>query len=236
MPIIDSEIRCPACMTECKLSFSIADEKRTEWIFCKCGCVFHQGRVDKAIFNEEYHKKVTEFKALPERCEYIMRQYLPIVRELTYGRKFLDVGHGFDSFIEPLKKDGWIVDGIDLMAHGYIVGDFETYNFKTKYDFILMSRVLESFHNPIKALYKAKELLNKNGVLLIITPDAELIYEKGMFDFGNWNPNDKSIIFSESQLRKILETLQFKVILCRKDTERRGLGWNHVHFLVQRTN
>ena len=105
MPIIDSEIKCPACMSPCKLSFDIADVEKTEWVFCKCRCVFHQKRVDKAIFNEEYHKKVTEFKALPERCDYIMRQYLPIVRELTYGRKFLDIGHGFDHYINNLKKD-----------------------------------------------------------------------------------------------------------------------------------
>ena len=236
MPLIDSLIQCPACMSECKLSFTIADEAKTNWIFCKCGTVFHQGRVDKSIFNEDYHKKVTEFKALPERCDYIMRQYLPIVRELTYGRRFLDIGHGFDHYINALKKDGWITEGIDLLPHGYIVGDFETYKFKDTYDFILMSRILESFHNPIKSLYKAKELLNTNGVMLIITPDAELIYEKGMFDFGNWNPNDKSIIFSERQLKKILETIGFKVILSRKDTERRALGWNHVHMLVQKVN
>lgn len=236
MPLIDSVILCPACMSECKLSFAIADTERTEWIFCKCGTVFHQGRVDKSIFNEDYHKKVTEFKALPERCDYIMRQYLPIVRELTYGRYFLDIGYGFNYHIETLKKDGWITDGIDLLPHGYIEADFETHKFKTTYDFILMSRILESFHNPIKSLYKAKELLNNNGVMLIITPDAELIYEKGMFDFGNWNPNDKSIIFSERQLKKILETIGFKVILSRKDTERRGLGWNHVHMLVQKLN
>ena len=234
MPQLIDAIVCPICLSPCKLSFTIADEQKTDWIFCNCRCIFHMNKVDKSIFDEEYHKKVLDFKALPERCEYLMRQYLPIVRELTYGRKFLDVGYGFDYHLVNLKKDGWITNGIDLLNHGYICDDFETHDFKAnRFDFILMSRVLECFHNPIKALYKAKELLAINGVLLIITPDSELVYERGMFEFGNWNPTDKSVIFSELQLKKVLETLGFKVILSRKDTERRGLGWNHVHVMVQ---
>lgn len=233
MPEID--ILCPACASECKLSFTIADTAETEWVFCKCGTIFQTKKTDKAHFDEAYLKKYTDYKALQTRCEYLMRVYLPLVRELTYGRRFLDVGCAFDHHIDYLKKDGWITEGIDLLETGHIKADFEKHDFKArKFDFILMGRVLEAFENPIRALVKAKELMPVGGVLAIVTPDAELVYQKGMFNFGNWNPDDKWIIFSETQLRRILETIGFKVVLSRKDTERRFLGWNHMHLIAQK--
>ena len=235
MPSTLEEVKCPACGSECKLSFTIADEARTDWVFCLCRTIFKLDKTDKAHFDEAYLKRYTDYKALPARYDYFMRLYLPLVRELTYGRRFLDVGHGVDYQIRALEADGWIAEGIDLMPNEWIEGDFEKHDFKVKqYDFILMGRVLEAMHNPIKALLKAKELLSLGGVLAITTPDAELVYQKGMFEFGNWNPEDKWIIFGETQLKKILETLGFKVILSRKDTERRGVGWNHFHIIAQK--
>lgn len=238
MPAILEKVICPACSSECKLSFTISDNANTDWVFCKCGSIFQTEKNDKAKFNEEYLKKYTDYKALPDRCDYFMRLYLPLVRELTYGRRFLDVGHAFEHNIKNLEADGWISEGIDLIpGAGQITDDFEKHDFKNKkYDFILMGRVLEAMHNPMRALVKAKDLLLMNGVLAIVTPDAELVYQKGLFEFGNWNPEDKWVIFSEKQLRNILETIGFKVILSKKDTERRGVGWNHVHFIVQKVS
>lgn len=236
MPVVDPVI-CPACASECKLSFQVADEKATDWVFCKCGTIFQcDKKTDKKHFNLEYLTKYTDYKELKARAEYFMRVYLPMVRELTYGRRFLDVGNAFDYNVNYLSDDGWVTESIDLIAEaGGLTGDFEKHDFKNKrYDFILMGRVLEAFENPIRALLKAKELLLPKGVIAIVTPDAEIVYEKGMFEFGNWNPDDKWIIFSETQLGKILTTLGFKVIMSRKDTERRGIGWNHVHIIAQK--
>lgn len=228
-------VRCPACLSECKMSFQVADAETTEWVFCVCGSLFQPDKIDKAHFDEDYLKKYVDYKALPERADYFMRLYLPLVRELTYGRRFLDVGFGFEYHMKSLTADGWIVDGIDLVPNDWITGDFEKHEFKNmQYDFVHMGRVLEAFHNPVKAIVKAKELLSPGGVLAIVTPDAELVYTGGMFAFGNWNPKDKGIIFSETQLKKTLETLGFRVILSRKDTERRGIGWNHMHVIAQK--
>lgn len=233
--MLDTCLKCPACNSDVKLSFTINDKEKTEWIFCACGTVFHQKKIDKAYFNEEYNANYSDYKALKERYEYMDEVYLPIIRELTNGRRYLDIGYGVDYHINNLKADGWITDGIELCRNGYIKGDFEKHNFKkNKYDYILMGQVLGSFHNPLGALLKAKDLLNPNGVLFIVSPDAELIYNKGIFDFGNWNPKERWIIFSETQLKKTLETLGFKVILARKDIEKRFIGWNHMHLIAQK--
>ena len=235
MPPVLEEIQCPACGADCKLSFTVCDKENTDWVFCGCSTIFRLGKPDKAHFDAEYLKKYTDYKALAERYDYFLRLYLPLVRELTYGRRFLDVGFGADYQIKALEQDGWIVDGIDLMENEYTTGDFEKHDFTGRqYDFVLMGRVLEAFHNPMRCLLKAKEILSPGGVLAITTPDAELVYERGLFGFGNWDPQDKWVIFGETQLRKVLETMGYKVVLSRKDTEKRGVGWNTMHIIAQR--
>ncbi len=87
-------ISCPACNEPVKLSFTIADEEKTEWIFCSCGSVFHQKKIDKAHFDDKFIKFYKEYRSVQERYEYLERVYLPLIEEMTYGRRFLDVGFG----------------------------------------------------------------------------------------------------------------------------------------------
>lgn len=235
MPLTLEGIKCPACQSECKLSFTIADEEKTDWVFCSCGSVFHQKKIDKKVWDAEWLKKYSDWKAIEERYEYLRRVYIPIAEELTYGRRFLDVGFGCDYHIKGLSERGWITDGIDIIPNDHITGDFETHNFgNEKYDFILMGQVLESFENPIKAIYKAKELLMPKGLLMVVSPDAELIYQVGMWRFGNWNAKEKWILFSEQQIRKILDVLGFDIVVCHKNREQRFMNWNCYHLIAQK--
>jgi SAM-dependent methyltransferase len=231
----NKDLHCPSCGEDVKLSFVMADEEKTTWIFCSCGTVFHQKQVDKAYFDEKYLNKYLDYKAFDERQDYLERLYVPLIEELTYGRRFLDVGFGSDYHLVSLRTRGWVTNGIDLIENKYIKGDFETYDFKNdRYDLILMGQVLGSFANPMKAIFKAKSLLMPNGVLMITAPDTDIMYAHGMFAFGNWNPKEKWVMFSENGIRKILESMNFKVILTRKDMERRLIGWNHYHVIAQK--
>lgn len=228
-------VKCPACNENCKLAFDIADAETTNWIFCACGSIFHQRALDKAYFNAEYLSKYKEWKGIEHRYEYLERIYLPLVEELTYGRRFLDVGMGCDYHVKNLEDRGWITTGIDLIPNDQITGDFETYDFKKeKFDFLLMAQVIESFKDPMKALYKAKELLLPQGILMLTGADAELIYKIGMWHFGNWNSKEKWLIFSEKQMKRVLDLLGFNVIVSHKNTEHRFMAWNTFHILAQK--
>lgn len=227
-------LKCPACNSNVKLSFTIADEEKSDWIFCSCGSVFHQKKLDPDYWEKEYLPNYRGWKAIKDRYEYIEKVYIPIVEELTYGRKFLDIGFGTDYHIRNLRERGWFTQGIDLFKSEYLVGDFETYKFDEKYDLIKLGNVIGAFQEPLKALYKIKELLNPSGLVLILAPDAELIYQKGMFSWGNWNWKENWIVFSEKQMLKILDAMGFDVILRHKNTEKRFMGWNFYHILAQR--
>lgn len=228
-------LSCPACSRPVKLSFTIADEEKTEWIFCACSSVFHQKQIDKKHFDKKYLENYLEHKGLDQRHDYIAKVYFPIIEESQHGRRFLDVGFGSDRLIKTATERGWIATGIDLVPNAYIQSDFETYDFKNeKYNLIFMGNVIECFKDPIKAIYKAKELLMKDGILFIIGSDAELIFSIGMWEFGNWNSKEKWLIFGETQMRKTLETLGFKVIVSRKNLEKRFISWNQYHIIGQK--
>lgn len=230
-------LKCPACNKDVKLSFQIADVDKTDWIFCSCGSVFHQKKLDEAYWFNKYLPDYKEWKAIQERYAYIERLYLPIIEELTYGRKFLDVGFGVDYHIQNLYKRGWIANGIDITNadSNYITGDFEKYDFKDeKFDFIKLGNVIGAFKEPIKALYKTKELLRNKGLVLILSPDAEFIYQKGMFNWGNWQWQENWLIFSEKQMLRTLDMLGFDIILRHKNTEKRFMSWNYYHILAQK--
>lgn len=229
-------LRCPACNSPCRLSFTIADKERTDWVFCSCGSIFHQKEIDLSYYNKEWLDVYLKWKSIKERYEYIERVYFNLVGELTYGRKFLDVGFGADYHINNLRENGWIATGIDIIKNDHLNGNFEEYDFKDKtFDFIFMGNVLGGFKDPIKSIYKAKELLNDNGLIMIMDADAELVYQRGMWNFGNWNAKERWLIFSERQIKKVLETFGFKVIVSHKNTEERFMNWNTFNLIAQKT-
>jgi len=229
-------LKCPACDSPVRLSFTIADVDRTEWIFCACGSVFHQKQLEPEYWDKEYLPKYRQWKSLKERFDYIEKIYLPIVEELTLGRRFLDVGFSVDHHIQSMQERGWLANGIDIIPNEYITGNFETHEFeaKDKFDFIKMGNVIGGFKEPLKALYKTKELLHNGGMVLIMAPDAELIYQKGMFDWGNWQWKENWVIFSEKQMLRILDLMGFNVILRHKNTGKRFISWNYFHILAQK--
>lgn len=233
--MIEEGIKCPACNSRCKLSFTIADKDRTTWIFCKCGSIFHQKEVKLDYYNEEWKEKYLKWKNIKERYDYLETVYFGIVKELTLGRRFLEIGFGAEYHIENLTKDGWKATGIDLVENDYITGDFDKHDFKKeKFDFILISGVIGGVKEPMKTLYKIRELLNDKGVLLISDADADMVYEKGMFKFGNWNPNERWLIFSETQMKKTLDMLNFNVVVSHKNKDERFMNWNTYNIIAQK--
>ena len=91
----------------------------------------------------------------------------------------LDVGSGGGTFLEVCKEKGWKVEGVDPSpdaSNSYDInihqGDFNQINFKKKYDVITFWGVLEHLSEPILAMTKAKEILNKDGMMVFEVPSA----------------------------------------------------------------
>lgn len=233
--------RCPACKEASATSLTIPepDGPRCVWHFCACGSLFHPKTPDPAVFQNGYRDQYSQIKDFQAHILHLERVYLPLIEELVYGRRFLDVGFTVPVLMDALRARGWLAKGIDLIkTPGHIHGDFEQYKFQVdgdqRYDFIHMGHVLESFRDPVAALRKAYELLRPNGVLLITTPDAEIMWQTGFKLFGHFNSKQACFFFSERELLRQLNKIGFDLILRHKNLSRRFISWNNLHLLVMK--
>ena len=202
--------------------------------YCGCGVAF-KDPVDKKIFNEKYAAEYAKEKMYGKKAVYPIDTYVPIIEEIIYSRKFLDVGFTHDIRIKEMQCRGWVSSGIDLIPNEYIHDDFETFDFGTLlFDLVFLWRVLESFENPLYALLKVYNILRPQGMVLISTPDTELIFYNGFAEWGNWNTREHHILFSERKLREELVKMGFKIILARKNLAHRYSTFNDVHILAQK--
>lgn len=231
-------IKCPVCSRTVFQSWNITDwsNVKTDWFLCYCGSIFQNGLSDKGCYDEKYVKGFKEQKQLEARMEWLECLYLPLIEEMTYGRRFLDVGFTVPLFIERLKKRGWLSDGIDLLPNnGYITGNFEDYDFKIqRYDLIRLNDVLSCFNDPVGAIRKVYKLLMPNGFLMLNTPDAEAIYLlRHPMEFGHWGRQHR-VYISRRQLTKILKENKFDIILSWLNMADRLFSTNEVHILAQK--
>ncbi len=217
--------------------YNVATEVRyVSWHYCYCGTLFHDEGIDKKHFGKLYLREREENKDLKERYEYLQRTYLPIIEEMTYGRKFLEVGFTLPYTLEYMSKRGWVTSGIDLVPNQYIQDDFEKAEIPEKFDYILMGHCLESFHNPVEALKKAYNLLDDQGLLLITHPNPEVIYEVGLPKFGHWDFMQNHIMISKPKLEDICKRIGFNVIVSLRNISARFTMYNDTHLLLQKDN
>lgn len=229
---------CPICDMPLLMNFAITDcfGKDTIWYLCKCGCFVNgEKQVNKNFYTSLYKDVYNSLKQVKERVAYFMDRYINLIEEMTYGRKFLDVGFTETYYMDYMEDRGWLVDGIDLIDNKYITGDFETHDFKHKrYDCIYMGQVLECFDKPIEALKKAYGLLRQEGVLLISTPNADAAFHSGIKYFGHWNGDGCLVFFSQRKLIDILEKIGYNIVVKYEHFGQRTLNWNVTHIVARR--
>ncbi len=122
-----------------------------------------------------------------------------IVKEL-YGDNLsvLDVGGGTGWVLNSLKKATNrfkyfnIVDIDDnaqniALSNGYsyFKGRIEDYKPKDKFDLIIMLNLIEHVNDPVSVLRKIKEITNKNGLIIIKTPNNDSL-DARIFKKYNW--------------------------------------------------
>jgi len=242
--------RCPLCRREVYQSIKTKskvedtdDFNISTWLMCQCGCIFNQEEHDpKEVFTKDYLKNYAELKDIKENLDYYIYTYLPFIEEITYGRKFLDVGYCFDLNILEMRGRGWLATGIDLIENkDYHTGDFLTFDFgKERFDFIKMTDFLQCVKDPLAALRKAYGLLYPAGVLMIVTPDTDLIKNDYFPNWGHWNTKGNRQYVNEQILRDMLAKCddnlsgKFTVKLVHRDLSKRFVSWNTIHLIAQK--
>lgn len=226
---------CPICDEPVATKWLVKEKDRNvAWKYCGCGCCYNEP-VDKAFWTKEYQEEFSEQKAIKRSMEYSVKVYAPIIEEMIYGRKFLDVGFCIDHRIQEFKRRGWIATGIDLIDNDFIRGDFETFDFgDLTFDCIWMGNVLECFDNPLNAILKAWNMLRPRGILYLSAADAEQIFYLGYQSWGKWKSKEHNIYFSERKLKDELKRMGFDIVMAWKVYSRRFPSWNDMHIIAQK--
>jgi len=237
--------QCPICRRPTAYAKSVSETANPEdaalWYFCSCGVCFQSEPPELKIKDSKYvgtHLKIKEYDIIGHHAA---KQYSPLIEELTYGRKILDVGFGPMNNINYFKERGWITFGIDtnkdiVESDRLIKDDFETTEklYQKTYDLVWMGFVLQQFKNPIGALKKAYDILQDDGVIFISTPDTDFLHNKTGNLFPHWRKDDTYIMWNERSLCRELEKLGFNIIMKRRNYYQR-FGYDHdLHIIAQK--
>ncbi len=203
------------------------------WYSCTCGVLYQPDPPSFDIKDKSYIKKHFNKKEYKDIARYKQRIYSPIIEELTYGRKMLDVGYATHIGMDYLKKRGWITHGIEnnkdtVETDRILHDDFETTNKlpNNAFNLVWMSFVLESFRDPLRAIEKVYGILKEEGVLFIATPDIDFLVSKPPDEWGWWKRKEHYIYWSQRALCRELERRGFNIILKQRNYFQR-LGYYH---------
>lgn len=249
---------CPICGIDTSYVYRIEDSKNKDlssWFRCQCGVLFQdEFPADVKVYDEKYIAGLFTAKQAKERYEYSIRTYAPLIEDLTYGRMMLDVGFATPYVIKGFEERGWLTWAIDinptLTGHGNIYkGDFVDYDFslsgpkikeatgldkiERKFDLIWMGHVLEHVRDPIAMLKKAYSLLEEKGCLFISTPDIDFINKTGAGGWNHFKKHEHYIMWSDWALKRELERIGFKVVMCRRNYSSRYMSWYDIHCIAE---
>ena len=233
---------CPICSIDTNTALRIVSKEDgdSDWYFCTCGVVFQKDKPGHGHYDDKYIGQYAGAKEADLIQVHAAKTFAPIIEELTYGRKMLDVGFNLPQNMHFFRERGWVTTGLDINPtfkgeSSILTGNFETYcEFKQEYDLIWMSHVFEHFDDPINALKKCRELLSETGVLYLSTPDIDFMSKTGTSNWPHWTKNEHYIMWNLRSLVRELERLDFNVVLKRRNYSSRFTSWFDIQLIAQK--
>lgn len=188
---------CPHCGGTTKKYFSAHDfnqrisELEFDYYRCKeCGLIFldpvpeniqdYYGQAYAAYQVENILKVVTNFDV----------SKVALVKQYAQGKKLLEIGPGNGSFAYQIKKEGFVVDAIEMDENccKFLKETIQVHSVTNSnniaealsqteggYDVIVMWHVLEHLKNPWDVLHALPRALSKNGIVIIAVPNPEAV-------------------------------------------------------------
>lgn len=160
------------------------------------------------------------------------------------GLKVLDMGCFTGEFLKLLQEKGADVYGIELQEEAVKIATKKLPGrvFKVdvshealpdmKYDVITLLGVIEHVTDPIKLLKKSTDLLKKEGILMIQTPNSNSYFAKIMGKlWPPYSPVEHIHLFSKESLRFTLVKLGFTNITSRTHWKRLPVAY--VYHMLQ---
>ena len=146
-----------------------------------CGFVFSE-RIPTHRELEEHYKGYSRDDYLSPLTIKRYNELLDYFEPYRKTNNLLDIGCGMGYFLEEAKKRGWDVFGTEFTDAAIKIckqkdismkkGVFNPKNYKIKaFDIITSFEVIEHINNPLFEVANYYEVLRKNGMLYITTPN-----------------------------------------------------------------
>ncbi len=195
-PKVWEDTNCPFCNSkDNKLYEKFGDRLQYTYVTClKCGLVYHTPRPKyDGDFLEAAYEKYFVFDPNYEYQENELRKFRKEVDEIIRFDKncsrILDVGSCMGDFLKVAKEKYNEAEGVEISENmasftenklGVFIIRKQFHDIKSgkKYSCIHISHVLEHIPNPNEWMKNAAELLHKDGILVICTPNIHSIARK----------------------------------------------------------
>jgi len=222
-------MKCPICESRhLKEDYLHFKHEKIDYILVKCfecECIFYLNDVDFDFKNNfEHNRNLRLYLEKTADAESL----ITVVHNLFYQlpdslNKGIDIGCGVGLIMDFAEKEfGKDIYGFEPSLHYSneakdllnlnIVQDFFSATLvNEKVDFVFCFQVLQMIREPQKLLLDIKEILNSNGILLLSTPDNQVILPENKLaeNFPILSPGVHKIIFSEKSLKIILKNCGF---------------------------
>ncbi len=208
-----------------------------------CNLKFINPRLDAEDIEDSYSNSLDETFSSQNlyRIETFKDTLIKLVKSKIINtekhKKILDIGCASGSFLVACKELGFQPTGIEpnkkLVEYGkenYKVdikqGILNSDSFKNeKFDIITLWDVIEHLSNPSQTINIAKDLLNKEGLLIVNYPDSDTSVAKLLGNKWPFWLDVHLIYFSKLTMKNFLMKRGFKVILIKNHWQKLSIKY-----------
>ncbi len=148
-------------------------------------------------------------------------QYLKLITRYQPHGDWLDIGCHRGFLLAAAQKRGYRVQGVEAakgvadfaknrLSLNIRLGEFDTIVFDQRFDVISLTSAFEYFPKPRQTLEKIASLLNPDGVLLVVVPNATYHHFRSILERlfrRNWlafDPPERLFHYDDSTLTALL--------------------------------
>ncbi len=213
-----------------------------------CGCLWaSDARQSDQLLNEAYERVVeTYFDSQENDPRYVQfyKQLEQLAIQYVSGKTILDVGCGDGVFLSTIS-DEWSKQGVEPSASGASLArqrnldvaraTLDTAPKQYQVDLISALDVIEHMIDPHDFVDSFKRHLRPGGVVLLLTGDADSYAARvagSQWSYLRWCGHIS--VFSQSGLRKLLQSHGFEVLSwrrCEHPSSPGAKAWWRVHLL-----
>ncbi len=203
---------------------------RGKYHFLKCEeCTFifvdpHQLKKD---YYKQYENSLLSLKYYQATQSYDHRSFVErlamIDKLVSKAGNLLEIGSNIGTFLKAAQEKGWKTVGIEpnkavqqytrqnlpnTLIYNKFFNSRTARNITEKYDLIYSSDVIEHVDDPVAFITAAKNLLKRNGLLVMVTPDFDSILTRAF----QIKPKEHLTYFNKRSITKLSNITGLEIV------------------------